>query len=165
MATNQGSEGARLAIKATLDTYLAGKLSALNTAYNDGLTLLAPAQIYAYEQDIIPEFPSVQIFSPGGTVAIDGATAWNEMSHDVVIQWFVTADSVTNLQKMNDRYMLSIQQVLQEHKELDGTIDGGTGIILRRYQIGEIARHKQMPGILMTTGIWQGTVEAVEMLR
>ncbi|HET8905954.1 MAG TPA: hypothetical protein VFN11_03215, partial [Ktedonobacterales bacterium] len=113
---------------------------------------------------IILEFPAIQIFSPGGTVEIDGATAWNQMGHDVVIQWFVVADSVTNLQKMSDRYMLAIQQVLQENKGLDGTLDGGTGIILKRYQLGDIAQSKQM-SILMHTGAWHGTVEAVELLR
>lgn len=164
MATNQGSEGARLAIKATLGSFLAGKLSALNAAYNDGLPLLAPVQIYAYKQDIIPEFPAVQIYSLGGTVQIDGATVWNQMGHDVVVQWFVVADSETNLEKMTDRYMLAIQQVLQENKGLDGSLDGGVGIILKRYQMGEVARDKQI-GILLHTGAWQCTVEAVELLR
>lgn len=166
--SNQGPEGARLAIKATLDTYLAAALSALNAEYNDGLTLLPPDKIYEYEQGSIPKMPFVQIFSTGGPLQIDGGgpvgAGWNQMGHDVVIQWFVTSDSVRHLQKVTDRYTLAIQRVLQEHKELDGSLDGGVGISLAKYQIGAMAKNTQV-GLYMQTGAWQATVETVEFLR
>ena len=164
MSTNQGPEGVRLAIVATLNSFLAGKLSALNAAYNDGLVLLPPDKIYAYEQGSIPKMPFVQVFSTGGSVQIDGSTAWNQMGHDVVIQWFITSDTAQNLQRVTDRYALAIQQVLQENKALDGTVDGGTGIILTKYQIGAMAKNTHV-GLYMQTGAWFATFEAVEFLR
>ena len=163
MANRQGPEGVRLAIKATLDTFLAGKLSALNAEYNDGLALIAPKQVYSYEVAIVPELPFVQVFSTGGVVQIDGSTTWNQVGHDVVIQWFVTADQPKPLQQMVDRYALAIQQTLQENKLLDNSVDGGTGLILTKYKIGTMAQDSV--GWLMQPGAWYGTFEAVELLR
>lgn len=109
------TEGAVDALNTYLQANMAAKLTALNTAYNDGITLAAPAAYYLDEMSLeeVPSFPIVFILGRRATVERYNAS-FTDATHEIDIGVMVLEQTSETLQRRLYRYMRAIWELVVE---------------------------------------------------
>jgi len=98
-----------------LNTYLtanmAAKLTALNTEYSDGITLVDIKTYYIAEVQAIPEYPSIFLLGDNVEVLSEGGS-WLKSGNNLDIIVFVGDPNTTTLRRRIYRYIRALIELL-----------------------------------------------------
>lgn len=167
MAEPAGPEACEAAIAAVLLTGLPAALDTIWATWTTPPTVpvvpeLYPEHVYVGQVDMLPEFPSVVVVATDSQIVSDGAPVWNEMEHHIEIVAFCVADTRDTLNRMTQRYLWAIRNVIMQNQNLGGAISGISGVALDRS--GRSAVYKNAAGLLQQEAAWRVTVNVLESL-
>jgi uncharacterized membrane-anchored protein len=99
------------AIADVLDAELPAKLLAIEAAYDDGIALERPAEIWPCDKAQVNAMPAVEVWCPDSTRTSPDETAL-DYNHRLTIVWTITGSDEVEIDKRIKRYILATIQVL-----------------------------------------------------
>lgn len=156
MAIKKSLPAIQAAVANTLSLNMAAEVSAVNTAWNDGLTLVTPQVIEGY-RDPIPEYPAIVVSWVESSVALDAATVWQELDHDVEATVLCQAINAGDLDHMTLRYLTAMWEVLLKNPGLDGSLSGLIGFSVKKMARSQVYAIKNTNLLMRSAGLL-GTV-------
>jgi len=108
-------EGAVDAVKTYLSNNLAAKVAALNTEYDDGITIEDMKAWYIEYQSEVPEFPACIILGLQGRPEDEGA-GWMKSEHSIDIIILATDQNTETLKRKLYRYIRACIEMMKESR-------------------------------------------------
>ena len=106
-------EGALAELETQLTANMGAKLTALNTAYGDGITLAAIKAYYIGEQQQIPEYPAIVLEGPDSDIEDYSTTDLGAM-HKITSTTVVTGTVTETLARRAMRHNRAVIETIME---------------------------------------------------
>jgi hypothetical protein len=156
MAIKKSLAAVQAAVANTLSANIAAEVAAVNAVWNDALTLVTPQVINGY-RDPIPEYPSIVVSWVESSIALDAATQWQEVNHDVEATVLCQALNAGDLDAMTLRYLTAMWEVFLKNPGLDGSLSGNIGFAVSKMARSQVYRIKDNQFLMRSAGLL-GTV-------
>lgn len=112
-------EGAVDALKTYLSANMADKVTALNTEYDDGITIENMKAWYVAMMPAVPEYPACIILGKHGSPEGEGE-GWIKSQHEIDVMVLVTDQDTQNLQRKLFRYIRAMIELAKASRSTIG---------------------------------------------